>query len=258
MGCDVSVFQASIKESEGVKLHYFHATHPWIKPVMYSQLDALRCRRWARNNWFPNQVLSHGGANPRTLHQDAATMGHGSCKVCNFGVFLVLACTCFFVRALSVGVAGDWFVQMSRAPSVSGRERRRSSSAERALPSRNPSSALEDHSHTAVTRAIYHHARDFAWSFAMFLNLLWDYGIFEGLSTYSSFDEVCRPSLISSLYVPSKRGVDSRRCKKATVHTHSIHLWELKENFWKKHEKMHLPNTAVAERCLQFARPPVQ
>lgn len=50
---------------------------------------------------------------------------------------------------------------MSRAPSVSGRERRRSSSAERTLPSRKLSSALEDHSHTAVTRAIYHHAREF-------------------------------------------------------------------------------------------------
>lgn len=52
---------------------------------------------------------------------------------------------------------------MSRAPSESGRERRRSLSVQshRPLPSRRSSSALEDHSQTAVTRAIYHHAREF-------------------------------------------------------------------------------------------------
>ena len=51
---------------------------------------------------------------------------------------------------------------MSRAPSADARqERRRSSSCARssALPSRRPSSALEDYPQTAVTRAIYHHAR---------------------------------------------------------------------------------------------------
>lgn len=53
---------------------------------------------------------------------------------------------------------------MSRAPSESGRERRRSLSVQshRPLPSRRSSSALEDHSQTAVTRAIYHHARGWA------------------------------------------------------------------------------------------------
>eukprot|EP00913_Durusdinium_trenchii_P001830 g1696.t1 len=49
----------------------------------------------------------------------------------------------------------------SRAPSAAGR--RSSSVAPKGspLPSRKSSSALEEHSNTAVTRAIYHHAREF-------------------------------------------------------------------------------------------------
>eukprot|EP00438_Fugacium_kawagutii_P015824 Skav211383 [mRNA] locus=scaffold2406:198393:200617:- [translate_table: standard] len=53
---------------------------------------------------------------------------------------------------------------MSRAPSES-RDRHRSSSVDHGhlghLPSRRSSWALEDHSHPAVTRAIYHHAREY-------------------------------------------------------------------------------------------------
>ena len=62
------------------------------------------------------------------------------------------------------GCSRQALVQMSRAPSESGRERRRSLSVQshRPLPSRRSSSALEDHSQTAVTRAIYHHARGWA------------------------------------------------------------------------------------------------
>ena len=50
---------------------------------------------------------------------------------------------------------------MSRAPSADGRQdRRRSSSCIRSVvPSRRSSSALEEYPQTAVTRAIYHHAR---------------------------------------------------------------------------------------------------